>query len=346
MSKVTYVGMDVHLNLIAVVWGRAKEKPRCLIVENSPEGWEKLVRAVGPGEIWGVYEASSCGFEVYDHFTKIGWRMSVVAPTHIHKSVLSRKRKTDLRDAKRLWEVLVSHAELGTELPAVWIPEERVREEREIVRRRLSLAERRTRVKNGIGSLLRMHKLKRPAKIKTAWSQTHVAWLKELTADPTRGRHLRTVLASLIRELEFLAAEQAILQDEVEKLAGKEHYRKQVENMTEVDGVGVLTAMTYLLELGDVRRFNNRRQLASYLGLVPTSYESGEDDDHKGQITHLGPARVRKVLNQAAWTLVRKDAQWKARYGPIAARRGAPKAIVAIMRKLGIELWHRAQAAA
>lgn len=346
MSKVIYLGMDVHLNFIAVVWGRPKEKPRCLIVENSSEGWGKLVRAVGPGEIWGVYEASSCGFEVYDHFTKIGWRMSVVAPTHIHKSVLSRKRKTDLRDAQRLWEVLVSHGELGTGLPAVWIPEERLREEREIVRRRLSLAEHSTRVKNGIGSLLRMHKLKRPTEIKTAWSQTHVAWLKGLTSDPARGVHLRTVLASLIRELEFLEAERAILQDEVEKLAGEERYRKMVENMTELDGVGVLTAMTFLVELGDVRRFKNRRQLASYLGLVPTSYESGDDDDHKGPITHLGSARIRKVLNQAAWTLVRMDAVWKARYGPLAARRGALKAIVAIMRKLGIELWHRAQAAA
>jgi transposase len=346
MSKVTYLGMDVHLNLIAVVWGRAKEKPRCLIVENSPEGWEKLVRAVGPGEMWGVYEASSCGFEVYDHFTKIGWRMSVVAPTHIHKSVLSRKRKTDLRDAKRLWEVLVSHGELGTELPAVWIPEERIREEREIVRRRLSLADHRTRVKNGISSLLRMHKLKRPPEMKTAWSQTHVAWLKGLTSDPARAVHLRTALGSLLRELEFLEAELALLQKEVEKLSGEERYRKMVEYMTELDGVGVLTAMTFLVELGDVRRFKNRRQVASYLGLVPTSYESGEDDDHKGPITHLGPARVRKVLNQAAWTLVRKDALWKARYGPLAARRGALKAIVAIMRKLGIELWHRALAAA
>jgi transposase len=293
-----------------------------------------------------VYEASSCGFEVYDHFTKIGWRMSVVAPTHIHKSVLSRKRKTDLRDAKRLWEVLVSHGELGTELPAVWIPEERLREEREIARRRLSVAEHLTRVKNGIGSLLRMHKLKRPAEMKTAWSQNHVAWLKGLILDPARGMHLRTVLASLIREMEFLEEERTILQEEVEKLAGEERYRKQVERMTELNGVGVLTAMTFLLELGDVRRFNNRRQLASYLGLVPTSYESGEDDDHKGPITHLGPARIRKVLNQAAWTLIRKDAVWKARYGPLAARRGALKAIVAMMRKLGIELWHRAQAAA
>jgi transposase len=103
--------------------------------------------------------------------------------------------------------------------------------------------------------------------------------------------------------------------------------------------------MTFLAELGDVRRFRNRRQLSSYLGLVPSSYETGEDDDHKGHITHMGPARIRKVLNQAAWTIVRKDPIWKARYGPLSERRGKMKAIVAIMRKLGIELWHRAMAA-
>lgn len=346
MSNVTYVGMDVHLKLIAVVWGRAKEKPRCFVVENTPEGWAKLVRLVGSGEIWGVYEASSCGLEVYDHFAKVGWKMSVVAPTHIHKSAHSKKRKTDLRDAKRLWEVLVSHAELGTELPAVWIPEQRIREEREIVRRRLTLAERLTQAKNGITSLLRIHKVKRPAEMKTAWTQKHLAWLKGLISDPTRSTHVRTVLSSMVRELDFLGAELSSLQEEVERLSREERYRKPVETMTELDGVGILTAMTFLVELGDVRRFRNRRQLSSYLGLVPASYESGEDDDHKGHITHQGPARIRKVLNQAAWTLVRKDAVWKARYGPLAARRGVLKAIVAIMRKLGIELWHRAQTAA
>jgi transposase len=345
VNKVIYVAMDVHLNSIAVVWGRAKEKLRCLVVDNSPVGWEKLVRAVGSGEIWGLYEASSCGFEVYDHFTKIGWTMSVVAPTHIHKSAHSRKRKTDLRDAKRLWDVLVSHGELGTELPEVWIPSESLRAEREVVRRRLALADHRTKVKNTIHALLRMHKLKRPAELRSLWTQKYVAWLKGLVSSETLDVHLRSVLGSCLRELEFLEQELESLQAEVEKLSKDPRYAKQVEKMAEMDGVGTLTAMTFLLELGDVRRFDNRRQLASYLGLVPTTYESGEDDDHKGRITHMGPARVRKVLCQAAWTIVRTDPVWKARYGPLAQRRGGRKAIVAIMRKLGIELWHRAQAA-
>ena len=345
MSKVTYVAMDVHLNSIAAVWGRAKEKPRNLIVDNTPEGWDRLEKAVGPGEIWGVYEASSCGFEVYDEFTKRGWKVSVVAPTHIAKSAHGRTRKTDLRDARRLWDVLVAHGELGTEMAQVWIPTTQLREERELIRRRLKLGEGLTRVKNAIHGLLRMHQLKRPANLKSLWTDKHVRWLEGLCQGSVLGPNLRTTLASYVRELRFLEEELVRVQGEVERLAEEERYRKAVASMREVDGVGILTAMVFLVELGDVRRFQNRRQVASYLGLVPASYESGEADDRKGHITRLGPARVRKVLNQAAWTLVRKDLTWKSRYGPLAQRRGALKAIVGIMRRLGIELWHRAQAA-
>src|SRR6185503_453481 len=206
------------------------------------------------------------------HFTKIGWKMSVVAPTHIAKSAHSRKRKTDLRDAKRLWDVLVAHGELGTEFPDVWIPTLRIREEGEVIRRRLALAEHLTRVKSSIHGLLRMHKLKRPAEFKSLWTGKYVAWLKGLTASSSLGLHVRSVLESLLRELEFLGEEISRLQSEVEDLSQSEQYRGPVANMTQLDGVGILTAMTFLVELGDVRRFRNRRQLASYLGLVPSSY--------------------------------------------------------------------------
>ena len=115
--------------------------------------------------------------------------------------------------------------------------------------------------------------------------------------------------------------------------------------MTELSGVGILTALTFLVELGDLSRFDNRRQVGSYLGLVPACYESGEANDRKGHITRLGPPRVRKVLNQAAWHLVRLDPLWRKRYEEIEGRRGAKKAITAVMRKLGIELWQRAKSA-
>jgi len=240
---------------------------------------------------------------------------------------------------------LMSHGELGTELATIWIPSRELQEDREIVRRRLKLSESSCRVKNGILSLLRMHRIKRPEDIKTGWTRKHVAWLKDLAAGTALSASVRTVLSSLVRELEFVEAEIELVQEAVEALAKDERYEAAVEKMSEVPGVGMLTALTFLLELGDLRRFRNRRQIGSYLGLVPASYESGEADDRKGHITGLGPPRVRKVLNQAAWHLVRLDAVWRARYERIAYRGGAKTAIVAVMRRLGIELWQRAKSA-
>lgn len=345
MANVTYVGMDVHLNSIAAVWGKPGEKPRNTTVPNTEEGLQALSRVIGKGQVWGLYEASSCGFEVYDWFRTLGWKMTIVAPTHIAKSVQGRKRKTDLRDAKRLWEILMSHGELGTDLAAVWIPDRELREEREIVRRRLKLSESQCRVKNGILSLLRMNKIKRPEEMKTAWTHKHVAWLRGLLTDPRVGMAIQTVLGSYLRELEFVEKECDTLRKEVEVLAEKPRYRRQVERMTTRKGVGTLTAMTVLVELGDVHRFSNRRQVGSYLGLVPASYESGDANDRKGHITRLGPPRIRKVLNQAAWHVLRGDPEWRAQYEGIARRRGSKKAIVAVMRQLGIELWQLAKSA-
>jgi transposase len=345
MSMVIYVGLDVHLNSIAAVWGKAKDKPRSLTVVPNEEGLKALTEAVGAGEVWGVYEASSCGFETYDRLRELGWKMSIVAPTHIAKSVHGKKRKTDLRDAKRLWEILMSHGELGTEMAEIWIPGRQLQEEREVVRRRLKLSESSCRVKNGILSLLRMHRIKRPEGLKTAWSRKHISWLKGLAQASHLGANVRTVLESYVRELEFVEEEIRRLDDAVKALAETPKYRGAVERMTEMPGVGTLTALTFLVELGDLRRFHNRRQVGSYLGLVPASYESGDADDRKGHITRLGPPRVRKVLNQAAWHLVRLDPLWRKRYEGIAGRGGGKTAIVAVMRKLGIELWQRARSA-
>jgi transposase len=345
MSMVIYVGLDVHLNSIAAVWGKAKDTPRSMTVVPDEEGLRALTEAVGEREVWGVYEASSCGFETYDRLLELGWKMSIVAPTHIAKSVHGKKRKTDLRDAKRLWEILMSHGELGTEMAEIWIPGRQLQEEREVVRRRLKLSESSCRVKNGILSLLRMHRIKRPEGLKTAWSRKHVYWLKSLAQASHLGANVRTVLESYVRELEFVEEEIHRLDEAVQALAEAPTYRVAVERMTEMPGVGTLTALTFLVELGDLHRFDNRRQVGSYLGLVPATYESGDADDRKGHITRLGPPRVRKVLNQAAWHLVRLDPLWRKRYEGIASRGGAKTAIVAVMRRLGIELWQRARSA-
>jgi transposase len=123
--------------------------------------------------------------------------------------------------------------------------------------------------------------------------------------------------------------------------------RELVRVLVELCGVGVLTALVFLTELGDLSRFQNRRQIGADLGLVPSSDESGERQERKGHITHQGSSRLRKVLCQAVWSRLRADDPTRAVSERIAQgdRRRKKVAVVALMRRLAIVMWHSARAA-
>lgn len=296
------------------------------------------------GKVWVTYEASGCGFLLADVMSAEGFEVSVLAPTHLPKTAHSRGRKTDRNDALGLLEVLRGHVLAGNSLPAVWVPPRQVRDDREIVRRRLDLKEKSSAVKSQIHGLLRRYGIKKPAGLKTNWSKRYWGWLGDTVQCLAPGA--AHALSSLLRELSYLESETRAVTAEVESLASRDDYRCKVSALTSIKGVGLLTAMVYLTELGDLSRFPNRRALASYLGLTPRSYESGEQDDRKGHISRQGPARVRKLLNQAAWAAVRwnaRERRWFA--GRTAGVKNKKKMITAEMRRLAIVMWHTALAA-
>jgi len=66
-------------------------------------------------------------------------------------------------------------------------------------------------------------------------------------------------------------------------------------------GVAFITAVTFVAEIGDIRRFETPRQLMGYLGLVPSERSTG-DTVRRGSITKAGNARARRVLIEGAWT--------------------------------------------
>src|SRR5437773_888561 len=247
MGKRIYVGLDVHLNSIVAVWKARDGKMRQMAVETNAKGLAKLREVIQAEEVWAAYEASSCGWEVYDLLTDAGWKVSVLAPTHLAKSVKGYKRKTDLEDAVRILEVLMGHGELGTTLPSVWIPGQEIRDDREVVRRRLTVAEKLAQVKTEIRSLLRMHPVAGREAVKENWSGKHRAWLKGLVGKKSPlGPSVRQALASQLRELEFLIEEVRVIHREVEALAQEEAYGELVQKITAVKGVGTVTAMTFL----------------------------------------------------------------------------------------------------
>jgi transposase len=235
----------------------------------------------------------------------------------------------------------------GNALPSVWTPPPALRDDRELVRARTESAEAGTAVKLQILSLLKRYGRELPAVFRKNhnWTKKFSRWVaaeaEQLPAP------VQPVLACLVRRQQVAQEQIDILEQELKELSKTPRYRAPCEALRKLTGVGLMTAMTFLTEMGDLARFDNRRQVGAYLGLCPASFESGEVSDRKGHITRQGPSRLRKMLCQAAWTAIRRDEATHAAHHRISRgkKQLRKKAAVAIMRKLGIRMWHVALAA-
>lgn len=354
MSEVTMVGCDLHDRSMRLKVAVGKSEPHEKSFRNDGDGRCRMVeylvewaRKHGSQRIVFVYEASGQGYGLWDLLTEYGLEAYVLSPTHLPKSRKSKKNKTDSKDALMLLEAARAFVLAGNDLPIVWTPPQRLRYDRELLRGRLEAAEAVTRIKLQTFSLLKRYGVSLPEWFckNRDWSRRFVGWLKEQVK--RLDQVLRPVLSTLIARFQLMHKQVSEFGRHLRKLAKTDRYRAGVAALCELPGVGLLTALTFLTEMGDLTRFSNRREVAAYLGLCPSAFESGQADDRKGHITRQGPGRVRKVLCQAAWTRVRCDqptrAAWEKIQGGKAGRK--KKAIVAIMRKLGILMWHRALAA-
>ena len=350
MSKVIMIGCDLHdaSMLLKIAEGRGEPETRSF--RNSEQGRQGMIADLGrrSTDASGVrvvfaYEASSLGFGLYDQLTDAGVECHVLAPTRIERSSKHQRTKTDERDAQRLLEIVRGHVLAGNPLPAVWVPDPQTRDDREVVRARLDVREKVTRVKAQIQTLFKRHQIAKPEGIGTAWSCRHRAWVQGLALGQgalTPG--VEVALGTLWRQLIFLEEEIGLLDAKVAQLAQGPRYAGPVRALCRFKGVAILTAMVFLTEMGDLSRFSNRRQVGAYLGLAPSSAESGETTDRKGHITHQGPSRVRKVLCQAVWSALRVDAGLKGTHARLTRgqRKRRKTATVALMRQLGVRMWH------
>lgn len=349
MNRHIFVGIDLgDKNSVARI-AMDREKSERLGFVNTRSGRARLFReakrrseAAGGAAIVMAYEASSCGFVLRDQAQAEGIVCHVLAPTKMEKSTQQKKHKNDDRDADDVLEKLRGHVLAGNQLPTVWIPDLETRDDREIVRTRLELGEKQTQVKTQIQMLLKRHGLERPADLSKrtlAWGN----WLKALSESETLGWGTRESLNSLLRQLEAIESELKQLDQRIQEMAAQERHKPIVEALREEKGVGLLTAMVYRTELGQANRFRRGRHIGKYAGLTPTSHESGQQNDRKGHISRQGPPRLRKVLCQASWVHIRHDSQSREYYQRLIARNPKKKkiALVAVMRRLAVRLWHR-----
>jgi len=95
--------------------------------------------------------------------------------------------------------------------------------------------------------------------------------------------------------------------------------------------------MEILVELQDVRRFRRAEHLASYIGLTPSEYSTGQYT-RQGRITRCGNSRVRTCLVESSWHLIGRDVYMGCKYARLKIRRGGKRTIIAIARNLIIRI--------
>lgn len=343
MSTILFTGIDDHEESIAVKMAKGKEKTEYRGFKKTEKGmrqfheWVEKKREVGMS-VYAGYEAGPCGPGLARLLESWGWECAIIAPHSLKHSRKSRSQKCDSKDAELILDALRGHVLAGSKLSRCWLPDEQQRDDRELERYRIGLGEQISQVKNRINGLCRRYGYRRPANIKSPWTRAHITWLRQIIEQlyTYAGKSLAWELDNLV----YLKKQQQEIDREIKDLSQEIRYRKMINALVQEHGVGILTAMVITAELGDFNRFSNRQQVGAYVGLVPSQHDTGKTT-RKGRITRCGPWRIRKVLNQAAWSIVKskrgKEYMW---YLQARERIGTKKAIVGMMRKLAIRLWH------
>jgi transposase len=234
-----------------------------------------------------------------------------------------RKQKTDRQDAQLLLRLMMEDR-----FPRIWVPDAENRDLRQLLWHRHRLVQMRTRVMNQLHvvalneGLRRKKALWRPAGRKQLESFALAPWASR------RRQDLLDVLDQLTPKIQQLTR---ALEEEVEK-------RPVARCLGTHPGVGPLTALAFELVIGTPQRFHCGKQVASYVGLVPSEESSG-DRRRLGHISKQGNVLLRFLLVEAAQVTVRSQSEWRRKFFHLAMRRGRKIAKVAMARKLAVHLY-------
>ena len=356
---ICFAGLDVHARktaAAAVVLGSGEVFRARLGGEPAETiGWLRSL----PGEVRAVYEAGPTGFGLARAARAAGIEVMVCSPGAIPRQPGDRV-KTDARDALKLARL---HA--AGQLRPVLVTAPELEALRDLVRAREDLRGDLMAARHRISKLLLRRGLVWAGPGHT-WSERHLRWLSTLgfgdvLADVVLGEYLgcHEVLLARRDRLDALIAAQAT----------REPWAQTVGRLRCLRGVDTLTAVGLLAEIGDFAAFAHPKQLASYVGLVPSERSSGERR-RQGQITQAGSAHARRLLVEAAWhyrrpprvslTLRRRqadqppaaiEAAWRAqlrlhrRWAHLDAGRGKKRTTVAVAvaRELACFVWEIAR---
>lgn len=325
-----YVGIDYHKKSWKVTIMGEEFEHKTLSQNPDPELLVNYLKYNFPGgNYYAVYEAGFSGFETCRKLNQLGVKCIVIHPADVPTSQKEKLQKTDKADSRKLARSLRSN-----EFKAIHIPEQEQEADRALVRQRFRLVKDISRTKNRVKSLLMQFGIYIPECFSSAqtrhWSKTYLTWLKEL---PISQPSLRQVLDNYLKIGEQLRSELLLLNKQVRDLSQTEKYRNNLNFLLSIPGIGLMTAMTILTQIGDIFRFERLDDLCNYIGLVPSMYGSG-DKMQVGKMIHRGRKELKIMLIEASWEAIRKDPALMLKFNELIKRMNKNKAIIRIARKL------------
>jgi transposase len=301
MSKIRFVGLDVHADTIAAAVAEPDGEVRPLgIIPNRLESVRKMVAKLGPvNQLKACYEAGPTGYVLYWQLTGLGVPCEVVAPSLVPVKA-GDKVKTDRRDAAKL-----ARCYRAGDLTPVWVPDDAHEALRDLVRTREDAKQDQHRARHRLSKFLLRHGWRPPEDVKKSWTQKYLTWIKEQVHFDQPA--LEATLLDYVHEVDHMAERIERLEKAIDIAIEKApaEMRAVIEALQALRGVAKITAVSIVAEVGSLSRFEKPRQLMGYSGLVSSEFSSG-NRIRRGGITKTGNAHLRRVLVEAAWAYQRR----------------------------------------
>ena len=295
-QDIRFVGLDVDAETISAAVVDAGSPARSVgTIPSRPEAVRKLMRRLGrPDQLRVCYEAGPTGYGLYWLLTGMGIHCEVVAPSLIPRKPGDRV-KTNRRDAEKLAKSYHSG-----DLTPVWVPDAEHEALRDLVRAREAAKTDQTRARHRLSKFL-LRRGRRAPKGVRRWTEKYLDWVRrEVKFDLfAQQATLEDYLTEVLHAGERIRRLEQRIDDAVAETP--ESMRVVIAGLQALRGIGKISAVTIVSELGCLSRFARPRQLMGYSGVVSSERSTGQRV-RRGAITKTGNAHFRRIVGEAAWS--------------------------------------------
>ena len=327
----TYIGLDLHSKRTHIVIQDAKGNIMHQgSIPTSRKDYQEFFQGMhcAPGTKVGM-ESGLQAFWAARLLLELGLEPVVIDAAEVRAKVRRKRQKSDSRDAFEICDGL----RRGIYESVVYVPTREVERLRMVLKVRAQYVGMRVKVVNAAKAKLRKLGLSTEGVRLT----TKDAWKRLIARED-----LAAVQFAVKQYAETWWHVQKVLKVIEQEISDAvEPFKKEIARLETVPGVGRVTAASFVAAVGEVKRFVSSGKVASYLGLVPSTYDSGERERH-GRITKSGPSWVRAVLCEAAHQARRTTHPLNPYWLRVIVRGGYRKAVIAVahrMARIMYQMW-------